>query len=407
MPSAAAPASSSAAFEAVLVVNAGSSSMKAALFDAGRARPVLLCRAEVAGIRKQASLVVEEVGETPRTELLPGVRTHEQAMARMLDWVSGRLGSGRLLAAGHRIVHGGDRTTPIPADPKVLAELDRLVPLAPIHQPSGLRAVRSLAALDPELPQVLCFDTAFHAALPPVARMFALPRRLYESGVRRYGFHGLSYEYIAEELPDLLGPAADGRVVVAHLGAGASLCAMRERRSVATTMGMTPLDGLPMGTRCGSLDPGVVLHLLRARGMALADVEDLLNNESGLFGVSGVSGRMEFLLRSGSAEAAEAIDLFVYRAAGEIAAMAAALGGLDALVFTAGIGEHSPEIRSRIARRCEWLGVVLDDAANEAGGPRLTAEGSPVSAWVAPTDEAAMIARHTVRLLAGAGREAR
>jgi acetate kinase len=234
-----------------------------------------------------------------------------------------------------------------------------------------------------------------------VTRSFALPRELTAEGIRRYGFHGLSYEAVARQLPAHLGSAASGRVVVAHLGSGASLCALLEGRSVATTMGFTPLDGLPMGTRCGALDPGVVLHLLRERGMTVAEVEDLLYHRSGLFGVSGVSGRMEFLLAAGTAAAGEAVDLFVHRTAAEIASMASALGGLDALVFTAGIGEGSPEIRRRIGERCRWMGVDLDTGANEAGGPRITTAGSAVSAWVIPPDEEGVIAGQALEVVRG------
>ena len=386
-----------AARPAVLTVNAGSSSIKAGLFDTSGGAPVRVARAEVAGIRKQALLVTEGAQAGPDTVPLPGVRNHDDAMPALLGWVQTVLGTGALTAVGHRIVHGGDDYRgPVLASPQILDDLERLAPLAPMHQLIGLGAVRALSGLVPGVPQVLSFDTAFHATLPPVARMFALPRELTSGGIRRFGFHGLSYEAVARQLPAHLGAAAGGRVVIAHLGSGASLCALLGGRSVATTMGLTPLDGLPMGTRCGALDPGVVLHLLRERGMTVAEVEDLLYHESGLFGVSGVSGRMEFLLRAGTPAAEEAVELFVYRTAAEIAAMASALGGLDALVFTAGVGEGSPEIRRRIGDQCRWMGVDLDAGANEAGGPRITTPGSPVSAWVIATDEEAVIAEQAL-----------
>ena len=377
----------------ILTVNAGSSSIKAAVFDAGGGGPLRVARAEVTGIRKLASLVTEGRDDRDRDAIpLPGVRDHGDALMPVLEWVEKVLDGRTLVAVGHRIVHGGDRAGPVEATPAVLEELTRLAPRAPMHQGTGLAAVRAVARLVPGVPQVLSFDTAFHATMPPVARTYALPRELTADGVRRYGFHGLSYEAVARQLADHLGAGAAGRVVIAHLGSGASLCAVKDGHSVATTMGFTPLDGLPMGTRCGALDPGVVLHLIRERGMTVAEVEDLLYHRSGLFGISGVSGRMEFLLSAGTPAADEAIDLFVHRAAAEIAALGSALGGLDALVFTAGIGEGSPEIRRRIAERCRWLGLDLDPAANGRGGPRITTAASPVSAWVIPTDEELVIA---------------
>jgi acetate kinase len=304
-------------------------------------------------------------------------------------------------AAGHRVVHGGaDFTAPVRVDAAVLAALDALVPLAPLHQPHNLAAIRAVSAAAPDLPQVACFDTAFHATIPAVAQAFALPRTLAAEGIRRYGFHGLSYEAIAARLPEVLGPRADGRVIVAHLGNGASLCAMRGRASVASTMGFTALDGLMMGTRTGTIDPGVLLHLMEAKGWDAARLGRLLYKESGLLGVSGLSSDMRALLASDAPEAAEAVALFVYRAVREIGSLAAALGGLDALVFTAGIGEHAAPVRAAIVAGCAWLGLTLDTAANAAGGPRISGPG-PASAWVVPTDEEGVIARATARLVAG------
>jgi acetate kinase len=333
-------------------------------------------------------------------EYLAEGTTHEDALAALLRWLEGHFQDHRLVAAGHRVVHGGLLyTAPVRIDASVIVELRRLIPLAPLHQPHNLAAIAALSKLHPALPQIACFDTAFHHTQPEVATAFALPRRLTAEGIRRYGFHGLSYEYIASVLPDILGPAeADGRVVVAHLGSGASMCAMHRRKSVATTMGFTALDGLPMGSRCGNLDPGVVLYLIQEKGMTAQAVSDLLYHSSGLFGVSGVSDDMRTLLASDDPHAANAVALFVYRISRELGSLAAALGGLDALVFTAGIGEHAPEIRRRVCEQAVWLDVHFDEAANAAGGPRITITGSAASAWVIPTDEDLMIARHTWRL---------
>jgi acetate kinase len=333
-------------------------------------------------------------------EYLAEGTTHEDALAALMLWLEGHFQDHRLVAAGHRVVHGGSLyTAPVRIDASVIGELRRLIPLAPLHQPHNLAAIAALSKLHPALPQIACFDTAFHHTQPEIATAFALPRRLTAEGIRRYGFHGLSYEYIANVLPDILGPAeADGRVVVAHLGSGASMCAMHRRKSVATTMGFTALDGLPMGSRCGNLDPGVILYLIQEKGMTAQAVSDLLYHSSGLLGVSGVSDDMRTLLASADPHAADAVALFVYRISRELGSLAAALGGLDALVFTAGIGEHAPEIRRRVCEQAVWLGVHFDEAANAVGGPKITIADSRASAWVIPTDEDLMIARHTWRL---------
>jgi acetate kinase len=291
---------------------------------------------------------------------------------------------------------------PVVVNPSVIANLERLVPLAPLHQPHNLAGIKALAKLYPNLPQVACFDTAFHYTQPPVATAFALPRALTEAGIRRYGFHGLSYEYIASVLPDYAGSAAEGKVVAAHLGNGASMCALQARRTVATTMGFTALDGLPMGHRCGALDPGVVLYLMVEKGMDAAAVADLLYNCSGLLGVSGISGDMRKLSASKDPHAAEAIQLFVYRIGRELGSLVAALGGLDVLVFTGGIGQYSAIVREWVCRDAAWLGIDLDSRANTAGGPCITKPESRVSAWAIPTDEDLMIARHTVKLIRAA-----
>ena len=289
-------------------------------------------------------------------------------------------------------------------DPAVLARLEALCPLAPLHQPHNLAGIRAVAAVQPDLPQVACFDTAFHRGHPELADWFALPRRFYDEGVRRYGFHGLSYEYIASVLPEVAPEIAKGRVVVAHLGSGASMCALKDGRSLDSTMGFTALDGLPMGTRCGALDPGVLLYLQRAHGMDADAIEHLLYHDCGLKGVSGISNDMRALLASDDPRAAHAIDLFVWRIGRELGALAASAGGLDGLVFTAGIGERSAEIRARVCGRAGWLGIELDDGANRAGGPRISRAASRVAVYAIPTDEEQMIARHTLAVLRAGGR---
>ena len=389
--------------DAIIVLNAGSSSIKFSLFE-GHARPSrqsLICDGEFDGIGHRIHFVAtDNAGTSLADEYLMEGTTHEDALATLLSWVERQFRDYRLVVAGHRVVHGGSLyTAPVLIDASVIEELRRLVPLAPLHQPHNLAAIASLSKLHPSLPQIACFDTAFHHTQPEVATAFALPRSITAQGIRRYGFHGLSYEYIASVLPDLLGPlAADGRVVVAHLGGGASMCAMNQRKSVATTMGFTALDGLPMGSRSGNVDPGVVLYLIQQSGMTAQAVSDLLYHSSGLRGVSGVSDDMRTLLASNDPHAAEAVALFVYRICRELGSLAAALGGLDALVFTAGIGEHAPEIRRRVCKQAAWLGIELDEAANAAGVAKIATAGSKTSAWVIPTNEDLMIARHSWRL---------
>jgi acetate kinase len=390
--------------DTILVVNAGSSSIKFSVFpgDDQPTRQRIICEGQYEGIGHRVHFSAKDsAGASLGDEHLPDGTTHEQALATLLGWLEGHFPNHRLTAAGHRVVHGGSLyVAPVLIDAAVLTELRHLVPLAPLHQPHNLAAIDALAKLHPALPQIACFDTAFHHTQPEVVTSFALPRRLTAEGIRRYGFHGLSYEYIASVLPDILGPAAAaGRIVVAHLGGGASLCAMKNLRSEATTMGFTALDGLPMSRRCGNLDPGVVLYLMQDKGMTAAEVSDLLYNESGLLGVSGVSDDMRDLLASDIPSAREAVALFVYRIGRELGSMAAALGGIDALVFTAGIGEHAPEVRRRVCENAAWLGVDLDQSANLAGGARITGMGSRTSAWVIPTDEDLMIARHAWALL--------
>ncbi|MDP3583887.1 MAG: acetate/propionate family kinase [Thiobacillus sp.] len=388
---------------ALLILNAGSSSLKFAIYLAGPANALQ--------IRYRG--VIEEIGREARFRLLHAADAedrvdravpaadHEQALRHLLDWLHTRHPDLSLSAAGHRVVHGGaDYIHPVRVDAVVLSDLEKLIPLSPLHQPHNLAGIRALARLRPDLPQVACFDTAFHHTLPPRARRFALPRELDERGIRRYGFHGLSYEHIAAVMPDYLGDAAAGRVVVAHLGNGASLCAMQHGRSVETSMGFTPLDGIPMASRCGALDPGVLLYLLREEGMSLDQLDDLLHHRSGLLGLSGISGDVRVLQASDDPHAAEALDLFAYRTSQAIASHAVALDGLDALVFTAGIGEHAASVRAAICRRLAWLGLELDDAANHRHGPCISPPHSRISVWVIPTNEEYVIARHAWALTA-------
>ncbi len=393
--------------EVILVLNAGSSSIKFSMFavESGGNSLALLFRGEIEGVGSEPRFLVADVSgqhmvDEPLTGEDPGALGHEEVLAALLAWVERHSAGLTVIAVGHRVVHGGVKfAAPALLDASLINELDKLVPLAPLHQPHNLAAVRALVRIKPDLPQVACFDTAFHRTQPHIAQTFALPRDLSEAGIKRYGFHGLSYEYIAHVLPDVAGAIADGRVVVAHLGNGCSMCAMRGRKSIATTMGFTALEGLPMGTRCGSIDPGVVLYLMSERGMDVAAVTDLLYHKSGLLGVSGVSSDMRELLNSDSPRAAEAIDLFVYRIGRELGSLVAVLGGLDALVFTAGIGEHAAPIRARVCEDARWLGIRLDPAANLGGRPRISAADSRVSVWVIPTNEELMIARHTMARL--------
>jgi acetate kinase len=385
--------------DAILAVNSGSSSIKFALYDVGEKGRDLAVRGggQFTGIGDAPRLSIRDAqGKTLVRKEYPASRQHEQLLQDLLAWIEDQASDFNLTAAGHRIVHGGEEfTVPILIKEDVLERLQALVPLAPLHQPHNLAAVKALSGIAPHLPQVACFDTAFHRTQPSLATAFALPRDLTEAGVRRYGFHGLSYEYIAGVLPDHAGPAANDRVIVAHLGHGASLCAMHDRRSIATTMGFTALDGLPMGRRCGALDPGVVLYLIKEKGMDYEALSDLLYRRSGLLGVSGISDDMRELLASSSPGAKKAVDLFVYRVVRETGSLGAALGGLDVLVFTGGIGEHAAPIREGVCRGLSWLGVRMDQAANEAGERRISAPGSDVDVLVIPTDEDLMVARHT------------
>jgi acetate kinase len=388
--------------EALVVLNAGSSSLKFSIF-LDEAAPRLLLHGQIEGLSTRPRFVARAGGDVvAEKDWGAGAPLgHDGAIDYLLSWGrDGVLGEHPIAAVGHRVVHGGARfSQPVRVDAAILAALEALVPLAPLHQPHNLAAIRAVARMAPSVTQVACFDTAFHRAQPPVAQAFALPRRFADEGVRRYGFHGLSYEYVAAALPSVDPAAAAGRTVVAHLGNGASMCALSGGRSIATTMSFTALDGLVMGTRCGSIDPGVLLYLMDRHGMDRRALEELLYEQSGLLGVSGQSSDMRELLARSDAAAAEAVDLFVYRVGRELGSLAAALRGLDALVFTGGIGENAASIRARVCRDATWLGLELDEEANARGGPRISRAGSRVSAWVIPTNEEAMIALHTRRLV--------
>jgi acetate kinase len=385
-----------------LVLNAGSSSLKFCTYS----------RSGEDGWRLEARGQIEGIGSAPRfvardargnglaeKDLDRSVRDARAALEQLAAWFRERYGAARVTGVGHRVVHGGPKySSPTIVTPDVVEELRALVPLAPLHQPYNLAAIEAVAERLPDVPQVACFDTGFHRTQPPLAELVPLPADLRAKGLQRYGFHGLSYEYIASVLPTVAPRIAHGRVIVAHLGSGASLCALKDLRSIDCTLGFTALDGLCMGTRPGSLDPGVVLYLFQGLGLSAKDVETILYKKSGLLGISGISNDMRKLLESEEPAARLAVDFFVYRAAKEIGALAAVLGGIDALVFTAGIGENSAEVRRRICAASAWLGIELDSTANARGGPRISRDSDP-SAWTIPTNEELMIARHTWALL--------
>ncbi len=386
--------------KSLLALNAGSSSIKFSLFE-------LHDTADLALVRRGQ---IEAIGSAPRLRVKDsaGIVVDEQSwphtthdfkalMEKIIGWVEAYLGDQPLFAVGHRVVHGGtDHIAPALVTDALLVQLERLVPIAPLHEPHNLAPIYAIAAARPTLPQVVCFDTAFHHSMPTVATRFALPREYENAGVRRYGFHGISYEYIAQRLREIAPTLVQGRVIVAHLGNGASLCAMRDGCSVDTTMGFTALDGLVMGTRCGSIDPGVILYLQQQRGMSGDQIENLLYRQSGLLGVSGGIASDMRTLASDDSRAHEAIELFVFRIAREMGALASSLGRLDGIVFTAGIGEHAAEIRARVCARLEWLGVQLDADANARDHERISTSQSGVDVRVIPTNEELMIVRHTL-----------
>ena len=384
-----------------LVLNAGSSSLKFCVFE----RPAgaswrLEARGQIEGIGSSPRLSVKDADGASLANQDVTVRDGPEALDALAAWLRSKYGGARVLGVGHRVVHGGPQFTgPTVVTSDVLRELYQLVPLAPLHQPYNLAAIEAVFERLPGIPQVACFDTSFHRGQPAVAELIPFPRELRRHGLQRYGFHGLSYEYIASVLPQVAPEIADGRVIVAHLGSGASLCALKNRKSVDSTLGFTALDGLCMGTRPGSIDPGVILYLFQSLNYSAEEVETLLYKKSGLLGISGISNDMRDLLGRSESAARLAVDYFVYRAAKEIGALAAVLGGVDALVFTAGIGENSPEIRKRICEASAWLGIQLDQAANAERQSRISSTNSKISVWVIPTNEELMIARHTGALL--------
>jgi acetate kinase len=391
--------------DVILVINAGSSSIKFSAFSVsgGLLAPVASGKLEEIytsprfQVRKHNGELIEDKRWPQREHL-----GHEAAISFLLEWLHEHSQGANLLAVGHRIVHGGNHyTAPVRVTREVIAELETLIHLAPLHQPHNLAAINAFAAQRPSLPQVACFDTAFHYTQPSIATRFALPPEITGRGVRRYGFHGLSYEYIARVLPGYDQRAAEGKTVVLHLGNGASMTAMANSKSIASTMGFTAVEGLPMGTRSGSLDPGVVLWMMEEAQMDARAIETLLYKRSGLLGVSCISSDMRTLLESDDPRAAEAVDLFCYRISRELGSLAAALGGLDAIIFTAGIGERAAAVRERVCRMAGWLGVSLDATTNALHGPRISASDSAINVWVIPTDEELMIALHTLHLLEG------
>jgi acetate kinase len=386
-----------------LVLNAGSSSLKFCVFQ----------RAEGSEWQVAGRGQIEGIGTSPRLSakdahgvvlandsLDAAVRDGHAAIDALAAWLRSKWHGARVLGVGHRVVHGGVRYgQPVVMTRQILSDLQELIPLAPLHQPYNLAAIDAVFERLPDVPQVACFDTGFHSGHSPVVDLIPLPRSICKSGLQRYGFHGLSYEYIASVLPEVAPSIATGRVIVAHLGSGASLCALKGGKSVDSTLGFTALDGVCMGTRPGALDPGVVLYLFQNLGLTAKEVETMLYKQSGLLGISGISNDMRDLIGRSEPEARLAVDYFVYRAAKEIGALTAVLRGIDALVFTAGIGENSPEIRRRICEASSWLGVDLDNEANDRGASRISTVQSKVSAWVVPTNEELMIARHTWSLL--------
>jgi acetate kinase len=387
----------------ILTINAGSSSIKFALFELNgglSAHPTV--SGQIDGIGASARLVAKDPTGKHEIKLdLSGEQEaqHQASLDFLFHWLRSKQTGWHLAAVGHRVVHGGELfSAPMTVDRERVAQLEQFIPLAPLHQPHNLNGIKAIASLLPEVRQVACFDTAFHRTNPPVAQAFAIPRALSAEGVKRYGFHGLSYEYIARALPEH-STRARGRVIVAHLGNGSSMCAMLDGKSMASTMGFTAIDGLMMGTRSGAIDPGVLLYLMDEKGMGSTELTRLLYKESGLLGVSGISQDMRTLLESSAPEAEEAIDLYCFRIVREIGSLAAAIGGVDALVFTGGIGEHAGEIRRRVCCRLGWLGGELDETANAANALHVSATGSALELLVIPTNEEWMIAHHTQTLL--------
>ena len=390
--------------QVILILNAGSSSLKFAIYPASAAPKHALISGKFDTSGPQLTFSAkDQTGASIQAGRLSDIHPPfalPDLIPELLDWIEATLPATQIICVGHRVVHGGSTyEAPVVIDEKVLSDLNDLISIAPLHEPHNIAAIQAVANRAPTLPQIACFDTSFHRTQPRLAQLFALPRHFADEGVIRYGFHGLSYDYIASVLPTHLGPRANGRVIVAHLGNGASMCAIQDRKSVATSMGFTALDGLVMGSRCGRLDPGVVLYLLRNRGMTADEIEALLYKSSGLLGVSGISHDMRVLENSEAPHASEAIDLFCYRAAGELCQLASAIGGLDAIVFTAGIGEKSARIRQLICDRLAWMGVSLNDAANAENAVIINNADSGIDVLVIPTDEEEVIACAAAHLI--------
>ena len=387
----------------VLILNAGSSSLKFSVYSRAQTESwQMITRGQIDGIGTDPVLIAKdpEGKKIIDQKLEPNVKDAKQALEVLADWLRSQYTNAKILGVGHRVVHGGtEYFRPVLVTSQVLTDLQKLIPLAPLHQPFNLAAIEAVTQRLPGVPQVACFDTGFHQHHEAIFNLVPLPKEIRDKGVQRYGFHGLSYEYISSILPRVAPGIAEGRVIVAHLGSGASLCAMKNGMSVDSTLGFTALDGLCMGTRPGSLDPGVVLYLFQTLGLSAKEVESMLYKRSGLLGISGISNDMRVLLERSEPEARLAVDYFIYRIAREIGALAAVLGGIDALVFTAGIGENSPVIRQKICKASAWLGIELNEAANEGRDVCITDSQSKVSAWVIPTDEELMIARHMKNLL--------
>jgi acetate kinase len=387
--------------ECIAVVNAGSSSVKFAFYDsAGEETLMLRGQVEQIGVSPSLSVSGPDGTEVEQRSWPAEGFGHMQAMKAILETAREHLAGSTINGVGHRVVHGGTLfTAPIRISDAIIAELEELSPLAPLHQPHNLAPIKAIAENMPDIPQVACFDTAFHQSQPHLAHTFALPRELSEAGIRRYGFHGLSYDYVSHKLLEVAPEIATKRLIIAHLGNGASLCALHEGRSVATTMGFTAVEGLMMGTRCGSIDPGVLIYLMDERGMGARELEMLVYKQSGLLGVSGISSDMRTLRASNDPKAKEAIDLFIYRIVREIGSLAAALGGLDGLVFTGGIGQRDLKTRSEVAAGCAWLGAELDDERNRRGEGLISSDSSKLPIWVVTTDEERVVARQTAAVL--------
>ncbi|MBY0293054.1 MAG: acetate/propionate family kinase [Alphaproteobacteria bacterium] len=392
--------------KAILALNSGSSSIKFAFYSMGKdsSDPTLLCKGEFEGLPNTLHFLAYDDQSSLEDKIIDDSANFQTAFRYLLKWIKTTYPHIQLTAAGHRIVHGGERyPQSVRMNQSVLNYLDTLIPLAPLHQPHNLAGVRALQSLHPTLPQIACFDTSFHHTQSRLATLFALPQHFWDEGIRRYGFHGLSYQYIAEALPKLMGDKSSGRVIIAHLGHGASLCALKDLKSIATTMGLTALDGLPMGTRCGSIDPGVILYLISEKGYSIQGVSDLLYKKSGLLGLSGASDDMRELLSLKTPQASEAIDYFCYHIQRKLGSLVAALGGLDMFVFTGGIGENAPMIRQKVCDGLKWLNIELDEALNSSSKPNgarqiSTPKNRQPSVWVIPTNEEIIIAKDVFKL---------